>query len=233
MNQKEIKAILKQTLVDSKVSRNEKKMLEKVFAELKPDLANLQVYRNIAFDLARESDNQSPDQEVMDWLGDVMKILLNATQPDQDRNQNHHRNEVYFSPGQHCPRKIIRLLETSEKAIDICVFTITDDRITEAILAAFQRGVKLRVITDNNKSTDLGSDADRLLDAGVPVRFDTSHHHMHHKFAVFDQEMLLTGSYNWTRSAAENNEENFLVTPEPHFLKKYQAEFEKLWEKFQ
>ena len=49
----------------------------------------------------------------------------------------------------------------------------------------------------------------RLARSGIAVAFDSSPHHMHHKFAIFDLTRLLTGSYNWTRSAAESNEEEF------------------------
>ena len=41
-----------------------------------------------------------------------------------------------------------------------------------------------------------------LAELGVAVRIDRSEHHMHHKFALFDDAILATGSYNWTRSAA-------------------------------
>ncbi len=39
--------------------------------------------------------------------------------------------------------------------------------------------------------------------------------HMHHKFALFDGGRLLTGSYNWTRGAAETNYENVIDTTDP------------------
>ena len=52
---------------------------------------------------------------------------------------------------------------------------------------------------------------------------------MHHKFAIFDRQRLLTGSYNWTRSAADYNEENFIITEEPVLLEEFKKQFDQLW----
>lgn len=56
---------------------------------------------------------------------------------------------------------------------------------------------------------------------------------LHHKFAVFDDDTLVTGSYNWTRGAAERNEENFLVSQDPRLVRIYADKFEDLWEAFE
>ena len=77
---------------------------------------------------------------------------------------------------------------------------------------------------------DLGSDIIRLRGAGVPLRTDRDPNHMHHKFAIFDREVLLTGSYNWTRGAAEYNSENFVTTADPRLVAAFRAEFDRLWE---
>ena len=113
--------------------------------------------------------------------------------------------------------------------VDLCVFTITDDRLTSAILEAHHRGVRIRIITDDDKAADLGSDAAQFLNAGIALRTDRSRYHMHHKFAVFDGTLLLNGSYNWTRGAAENNEENFIITSDRRLVEEFSAAFEKLW----
>jgi phosphatidylserine/phosphatidylglycerophosphate/cardiolipin synthase-like enzyme len=55
---------------------------------------------------------------------------------------------------------------------------------------------------------------------------------MHHKFAVFDKAKALTGSYNWTRSAATSNRENILVTDDPRAVEGFGREFERLWKAF-
>ena len=68
---------------------------------------------------------------------------------------------------------------------------------------------------------------------GIKVTIDNTRHHMHHKFAVFDQRTLLTGSYNWTRSAAKHNDENILVTHNRRIAERFQSEFNRLWDELQ
>lgn len=54
--------------------------------------------------------------------------------------------------------------------------------------------------------------------------------HMHHKFALLDSRMLITGSLNWTMTAVQSNKENVIVTEEPELVRPYEDEFNKLWE---
>ena len=56
--------------------------------------------------------------------------------------------------------------------------------------------------------------------------------HMHHKFAIVDGRLLLTGSYNWTYSAASVNCENALATDDMFFVERYAAEFTRMWTRF-
>jgi phosphatidylserine/phosphatidylglycerophosphate/cardiolipin synthase-like enzyme len=52
---------------------------------------------------------------------------------------------------------------------------------------------------------------------------------MHNKFAIIDNRLLLTGSYNWTASANNRNDENLMVIDDPEVIARYQNQFEKLW----
>ena len=162
--------------------------------------------------------------KVLIWLEDVNKLLLPPTTDGSEL-----WSEALFSHDDSCVRRIARLLDTARHAVDLCVFTITDDRIAGAILDAHRRGVALRVISDNDKTHDPGSDIGRLRRAGAPVRLDRTPHHMHHKFALFDRGTLLTGNYNWTRSAAECNSENLLVSNDRRLVSAFAKEFERLW----
>jgi phosphatidylserine/phosphatidylglycerophosphate/cardiolipin synthase-like enzyme len=139
--------------------------------------------------------------------------------------------EAFFSPGGGPLDRILARFNGCRRTADVCVFTVTDDRITRSLLAAHQRGVAVRLITDDEKAHDLGSDVEQIRAAGVPVRIDRTPYHMHHKYALFDGARLLTGSYNWTRGAADQNEENLLDTGDPAVVATFTREFAALWQK--
>ena len=50
--------------------------------------------------------------------------------------------------------------------------------------------------------------------------------------ALFDGATLLTGSYNWTRSAADKNQENIVRTTNPELARAFSKTFERLWDQF-
>ena len=152
--------------------------------------------------------------------------LLAQLQPAVAKSTSH----ACFSPGDGCLMTILGELGRARRSADICVFTITDDRITSAIVAAHERKVLVRIITDNDKQHDHGSDVGRLRAAGVALRVDETEHHMHHKFAVLDGATLLNGSYNWTRSAAIHNEENLLVTSDSALVQTFTRHFASMWQ---
>jgi phosphatidylserine/phosphatidylglycerophosphate/cardiolipin synthase-like enzyme len=118
---------------------------------------------------------------------------------------------IAFSPGPDCRKLIISEIANSEDTLDICVFTISDNQIKDAIISAHHRGIQVRVISDNFKMYDEGSDIHELAQEGIDVRVDISDFHMHHKFMVVDAKRLLTGSYNWTRTAELQNAENIIL----------------------
>jgi mitochondrial cardiolipin hydrolase len=146
------------------------------------------------------------------------------------RNSTKVTSHAYFSPGETCLNAIITAINGAQSSLKICVFTISDDRITRAILQAYRSGIKVKILTDNEKLYDKGSDIRQLAQAGVPVRVDNTPNHMHHKFAIIDNQTVITGSYNWTRSAAMYNHENLIVTDEKTMVSDFCREFDRLWE---
>lgn len=228
MTDKSLSEILQQTLDDRRLSRNERRALRDTLKDFIRDQPSQLKCHQTAFHLARNTIDQVNSSAVLEWLEDVSQVIRQAAAPDQPTTDA----EVIFSPGDHCWQRIAGLLKTSRHSVDICVFTITDDRITSAILDAHGRKVAVRVITDNDKAFDRGSDVERLARAGVDVCVDRTQHHMHHKFAIFDRKRLLTGSYNWTRSAASSNEENFIIVDDNRLRTQFQDEFDRLWKEF-
>jgi len=219
--------MLMQTLDDGRLSTTERQALRAHLRDAALDDRNRAVLRSRVFEIAREKLSGDRTAPIVDWLEELSKLLLPFSGETGDPLV-----EAHFSPGEGCLRRIRGLLEAARRSVEICVFTITDDRIAEAILAAHRRGVSVRVITDDEKAQDLGSDAISLARGGIPVRVDDSPYHMHHKFAIFDGDTLLTGSYNWTRGAAQNNEENLIIANDRRLLTSFKGEFERLWVKF-
>lgn len=224
MNASDIDAILASTLADRTLTRTERQALQAVLDDRKAGEAVLALFRSRAFELARTSVTDPRAREVISWLEDTVKALL----PSRELRETS-RVEAWFSPGEDPLRAIVRLIGEARGSADVCVFTLTDDRITRALLEAHEKGVRLRVVSDGDKALDPGSDIHRLHEAGVPVRVDRTQAHMHHKFAVFDRLRLLTGSYNWTRSAADQNHENVLVSDDPRLVQPFCRAFDDLW----
>lgn len=137
--------------------------------------------------------------------------------------------KVYFSPSEDCRNAIISEIKNAKQELKICVFTISDDRITDAILDAHRRNVTVTIITDNDKTLDMGSDIDLLSKKGIHIKMDTTTSHMHHKFMIVDERSVTTGSYNWTNSAAKYNQENIIVTADKAAVSAFRKEYDRLW----
>jgi phosphatidylserine/phosphatidylglycerophosphate/cardiolipin synthase-like enzyme len=226
MNDADWNLMLRRTADDDRLSRGERAALRGRIQEAALDERLRAVLRSQAFGIAREHLASGPSAAVLDWLEDVVKLLV----PDSEAPAT---VEAHFSPGEECRRRIISLFGACRRSADACVFTLTDDRISAAVIEAHRRGVVVRIVTDDEKARDVGSDARRLAAAGIPVRVDDSPYHMHHKFAVFDGASLLTGSYNWTVGAALNNQENLVTSNDPRLVGPFIREFERLWTKFE
>jgi phosphatidylserine/phosphatidylglycerophosphate/cardiolipin synthase-like enzyme len=219
----ELENFMKESLEDFALSRSERKELKVHLAEIAGNTTEQAKARQLAFNLAQGAINEFGQITALDWLQGVIKLLY--------ASENEIKASAFFSPGEDCLHRIRRLIGESRKTLDICVFTITDNRIVRRLEEALARGVRIRIISDDDKSMDLGSDLAHLSKAGIDCRLDRTTAHMHHKFAIADNDLLLTGSYNWTRSAATENDENIVVTNNPRLVRSFAGKFEEMWYK--
>ncbi len=219
----EILNFLNTSVEDNYLTNSEKKALKAVIENKNPSKRELDWLRSQIFDIARSKTSGFENQQILEWLENANKLIL-------PRFSETICCQAYFSPGNDCLNAINGCIGQATKKIDICVFTISDDRIRDKILLAHQRGVKIRILTDNDKSFDRGSDIHDFSEVGIPVKIDESEHHMHNKFAIIDSKIVITGSYNWTRSAAEFNNENIIVSNDKNAVLNFEKEFERLWE---
>ena len=127
---------------------------------------------------------------------------------------------------------LLRALESAQHSLDVCVFTISCQELSDVLINAHQRGVIVRVITDNEQMFSFGSRIESLRRAGVQVRNDNTSYYMHHKFAVIDNNCLVNGSLNWTIQGVCGNQENVIVTNTPKLVQPFAHQFEYHWDKY-
>jgi phosphatidylserine/phosphatidylglycerophosphate/cardiolipin synthase-like enzyme len=136
--------------------------------------------------------------------------------------------EVYFSPNGGCQDAILSQLRSARRSIDLAIYSFTVNRIALVLDSAAKRGVKVRVTMDRQQAASSKSVA-ALLAKKLPVRIGAGGGYMHNKFAIIDDSVCITGSYNWSDAAELKNDENLLVLVSPALAKAYEDRFETIW----
>lgn len=143
---------------------------------------------------------------------------------------NETKISVYFSPKNKVfYNAIIPLINKSKSSIDIPMFFLTHKAITQALLDARSRGVKIRVILDAVGAKSAYSKHNVLREAGIPVKIENWGGKMHMKSMIIDNEIIVVGSTNWTSTAAYTNDENLLVIYNKNLANLFGKEFERLY----
>ena len=134
--------------------------------------------------------------------------------------------EVYFSPHGGCTDAIIRELNKAKTPVLVQAYSFTSAPIAKTLLNAHRRGVKVQVILDRSQGTRKYSSATFLYNAGIPTKIDAQHAIAHNKVMIIDGEIVITGSFNFTKAEEENNAENLLIIHD----KKMASLYTKNWQ---
>lgn len=142
--------------------------------------------------------------------------------------------ECHFFPNVSNEVKVVNMLRTSKYTLDIAIFALTNDSISAGIEEAFNRGVKVRIIADDECAKFAGAEVFKLASLGIPTKTDNSFRfHMHHKFAIIDKAVVVTGSFNWTTQAVKYNQENIMFIENVELAEKYTEAYNNLWNTFE
>lgn len=139
------------------------------------------------------------------------------------------KTEVYFSLYDNPQKAIIKNINQAEAFINIAMYIFTDREIALPLVKAHERGVKVRLYLDKDQVDYKYSQSRFLVQKGIKTRISSNNYIMHHKFAIIDNRLLLTGSYNWTFSANNRNDENLMVIDDPEIVEIFQNQFVNLW----
>jgi len=150
--------------------------------------------------------------------------------------------QTCFSPQGRCSAYIIREIEKAQKELLIAVYAFTNDEIARAVAQTKKRGVAVQIVLDREFDAVNEKSQGRFLEEQkIPLRRisgvklavpEKEPGLMHQKFAIIDRKILFTGSYNWTRSADNANDENLLWFRDAGPLaEEYRKIFFQLWER--
>jgi phosphatidylserine/phosphatidylglycerophosphate/cardiolipin synthase-like enzyme len=134
--------------------------------------------------------------------------------------------EVYFCPEDGCRDKVKEKIMIANESIYFMVFSFTDGGIATDLIMKHNEGVLVKGVFEklHAKRGVYG-----LLEfQGLDVKVDNSSGLLHHKVFVIDEKIVITGSFNPSKNANQNNDENILVIHDEVIAKKYLEEFKKI-----
>lgn len=128
-----------------------------------------------------------------------------------------------FSPKGGATDQIVKALAWADKEVLVMAYSFTSEPIAKALVEARKQGAKVRIVldADSNKPDSKFSKAGYAAQHGCEVLLDGKHAITHDKFIVIDQEIVFTGSFNFTKSAEENNAENSVPLRDADQIKAY------------
>ena len=123
---------------------------------------------------------------------------------------------------------LIQVLNSAQRSLDIAIYELNLDEIGDAILAARDRGVTVRMVTDTDELEELET-LIRLEEEGIPIVPDERSPIMHNKFVVVDGQAVWTGSWNFTSNDTFRNNNHGIYIQSPELAQNYAAEFEEMF----
>lgn len=140
--------------------------------------------------------------------------------------------KVYFTPEQRVDDVIAAEIDRATRSVDVAMFTYTNATIGAAIeRAARKPGVKVRLVLES-KQTGMSSADEKAEAAGATVVRGGNrigqYSAMHQKYAILDDERVITGATNWTNAGTRTNEEDLVVVDDAAFARKYRQNFADL-----
>lgn len=136
---------------------------------------------------------------------------------------------AYFSPDDDVERIILKRLQNAKSSIHFMAFSFTSAGIGEMMIRKHKEGVTVRGLFERKGSRTGHSQYTKMKVEGLPVRVDRGRGLMHHKVIVIDGELVIMGSYNFSKNASRSNDENILIIGSREIAQEFLAEFKRLY----
>ncbi|MBP8001880.1 MAG: hypothetical protein KA314_20685 [Chloroflexi bacterium] len=140
--------------------------------------------------------------------------------------------ENYFAPETKVAPLLGELIRQAQNEILFMAFSFTHEDVGEAMLERADQGVVVQGVFETTGSEQDFSyytimSGENL--ASVEIRQDGNRRIMHHKVIILDRETVIFGSFNFTGSANDSNDENVVVVHDPTFASYFVDEFFRVW----
>jgi len=137
---------------------------------------------------------------------------------------------VFFSPDDGVLNALIPLLNSAEQSIHFLAFSFTSNELGDIVRAKAEAGLTVAGVMDEGQiSSNQGTEFDPFQQAELDALIDGIDGQMHHKVFVIDEKIVALGSYNFSRSAEERNDENLLIIYDADIAKQFMEEFQRVW----
>ncbi|MGB7876800.1 MAG: phospholipase D-like domain-containing protein [Anaerolineales bacterium] len=175
------------------------------------------------------AENYTKEFEEM-FLEDMFGEDTVPETPNPDFSIDGTRIETYFSPDDGVANHILDLLTEAEESIYFLAFSFTTDELGQIIRTQAENGLEIAgVMEEEQVKSNIGTEYDFFKQAGLNVFVDGNEGQMHHKTMIVDGRILITGSYNFSRSAETRNDENIVVIYNPEIASFYLKEFGRVY----
>lgn len=165
------------------------------------------------------------------FLDDRFGEKKNSITPNPTVTVNDSQIEIYFSPQDSTLEHILEVVNAAQESVYFLAYSFTSDELADALIDKAKSGVTVRGVFDKDQyHSNLGTEFDRLHNAGIDAQLDGNPRLMHNKVIIIDQQIVITGSYNFSNNAEFQNDENTLIIHNQDIATKYMAEFQQIYD---
>lgn len=177
----------------------------------------------------RLAENYTAEFEEM-FVQDLFGPAWRANTPNPSITVEGIQVETLFSPDDGAADRIEALIGQAEESVFFLAYSFTSDELASALQERIRAGVQVSGVMEASQvASNVGGEYSRLLEAGADVRLDGNSANMHHKVMIIDEQIVITGSYNFSANAEDRNDENVLIFHDPQIAGQFLAEFQRVY----
>ena len=169
-------------------------------------------------------------------LGETHVCTLTTTTVGEDLDYTVYFNEsftaTYTTTEQTAMEQaLLSFIDRANSKVDIALYGLSRQSVVDSLVTAHNRGVAVRVVGDDDAAVEpeYAGSYQALRNAGITVITDTSSYLQHNKFVVIDEQLVWTGSTNFTDTGLTLNANNSIVITSTLLAETYTIEFEEMW----